>query len=103
MCLKILNNFNMNRRYDYNEARTDYKLSNVLVNKMFCGKFEAARTSWETPELVEKLLPFLDLEFTLHLAQTHELTQDILQGSCIWNKLIRLEVSFGTMVTIMAF
>ena len=41
------------------------------------------------PELVEKLLPFLDLESTLHLAQTHELTQDILQGSFAWNKLIR--------------
>ena len=25
----------------------------------------------------------------MHLAQTHELTQDILQGSFAWNKLIR--------------
>ena len=55
---------------------------------MSCGKFEATRKFWEIPELVEKLLPFLDLESTFHLAQTHQLTQDILQGSHIWNKLI---------------
>ena len=58
-------------------------------NKMSCGKFEATRKFWEIPELVEKLLPFLDLESTFHLAQAHELTQDILQGSHIWNKLIK--------------
>ena len=39
--------------------------------------------------LVNKLLlPYLDLESTLHLAQVHELTLDILQGSIAWNKLI---------------
>ena len=57
---------------------------------MYCGKFEAARKFWETPVLVNKLLlPYLDLESTLHLAQVHELTRDILQGSIAWNKLIR--------------
>ena len=50
---------------------------------------EAARMFFETPELVEKLLPFLDLKSTLHLARTHVLTQNILAGSRIWNKLIR--------------
>ena len=44
---------------------------------------------FETPELVEKLLPFLDLKSTLHLARTHVLTQNILAGSRIWNKLVR--------------
>ena len=57
---------------------------------MYCGKSEAAKKFWETPELVDKfLLPFLDLESTLHLAQVHELTRDILQGSFAWNQLIR--------------
>ena len=56
---------------------------------MSCGKFEAARKFWATPELVEKLFPFLDVESTLHLAQVHQLTRDILQGSFAWNKLIR--------------
>ena len=55
---------------------------------MSCGKFEAARKFWELPELVEKLLPFLDLESTLHLAQAHQLTRDILQRSFTWDKLI---------------
>ena len=56
---------------------------------MYCGKFEAARKFWETPVLVNKLLlPYLDLESTLHLAQTHELTRDILQDSFAWNKLV---------------
>ena len=50
--------------------------------------FEAAKKFWGTPELVDKLLPFLDLESTLHLAQVHELTRDILQGSFGRNKLI---------------
>ena len=58
-------------------------------DKMSHGNFDSARKFWKMPELVEKLLPFLDLESTLHLAQTHELTQDILQGSFAWNKLIR--------------
>ena len=43
----------------------------------------------ETPELLEKLLPYLDLGTTLTLAQTHEMTRHILQGSLAWNKLIR--------------
>ena len=63
-------------------------LSNC-ADKMYCGKFEAARKFWETPVLVNKLLlPYLDLESTLHLAQTHELTRDILQDSFAWNKLV---------------
>ena len=56
---------------------------------MSCGNFEAAKIFWETPELLETLLPFLDLKSTLQLAKTHELTQDILQGASAWNKLIR--------------
>ena len=44
---------------------------------------------WETPELIAKLLTFLDLPSTLRLAKCHQLTQDVIQGSWVWNKLIR--------------
>ena len=39
--------------------------------------------------MVEKLLPYLSLESTLALAQSHGMTRSLLQGSSIWNKLIR--------------
>ena len=47
---------------------------------------------WETPELVEMLLPFLDVKTTQNLAQSHLLNIQILQGSLVWNKLIRRTV-----------
>ena len=53
------------------------------------GQCEAAKIFWRTPELVEKLLPFLDLDSTLHLAQTHRVTKELLNKSFVWNKLIR--------------
>ena len=53
------------------------------------GQCEAAKIFWRTPELVEKLLPFLDLDTTLHLAQTHRVTRELLNKSFVWNKLIR--------------
>ena len=56
---------------------------------MSCVKSEAENQFWETPELVDMLLTFLDLQSTLHLAQNHEVTWKILQGSFAWNKLIR--------------
>ena len=54
---------------------------------MSCNR--ASVKFWETPELIEKLLPNLDLKSTVHLAQAHLMTQDILQGRCIWNKLVK--------------
>ena len=51
--------------------------------------FNASKKFWETPELVEKLLPFLDHKSTYILAQAHVKTRNILQGSYSWNKLIR--------------
>ena len=55
---------------------------------MYCGnKDDPAMKYWETTELANKL-PFLDLESTLTLAKTHELTRKILQRSLDWNKLI---------------
>ena len=47
------------------------------------GKF------WETPELVEKLLPYLDLSTTKLLAESHKLTRKILKKAVNWNKLIQ--------------
>ena len=44
---------------------------------------------WRTPELVENLLPFLDLETTKQLAKAHELTLLILGKAFIWNKLAK--------------
>ena len=42
------------------------------------GHCEAAKVLLGTPELVEKPLPFIDLETTFHLAQTHRVTREIL-------------------------
>ena len=47
------------------------------------GKF------WETPELVEKLLPYLDLNSTKQLAESHKLTRKILKKDLSWNKLLQ--------------
>ena len=48
------------------------------------GKSEASKKFWRSPQLVEKLLPFLDLETTLNL--THKMTREILQKKYIWIK-----------------
>ena len=53
------------------------------------GGFNAERQFRGTPELVEKLLPFLDLESIKQLAKSHKLTQQILGNSFIWNQLIK--------------
>ena len=53
------------------------------------GAVDAERKFWATPELVEKLLPFLDLESIKQLAKSHKLTRQILGKSFIWNQLIK--------------
>ena len=53
------------------------------------AKSNAEKKFWETPELVEKLLHFLDLASTKELAESHRLTRQILQGVFFWNKLIK--------------
>ena len=55
----------------------------------FSVQNEAKKKFWVTPELIEKLLNNLDLESTVCLAQAHEVTQNVLQGTVVWNKLIR--------------
>ena len=47
------------------------------------------RKFWETPELVEKLLPYLDLDSTKHLAESHKLTRKLLKKDLTWNKLVQ--------------
>ena len=48
---------------------------------------KAERRFWNTPELIDYLLPFLDAESTARLAQAHEKTLNILHGSYAWGKL----------------
>ena len=45
---------------------------------MFPGPAEVK--FWETPELIAKLLTFLDPPSTLRLGKCHQLTQDVIQG-----------------------
>ena len=52
---------------------------------MSCENSGAEKKFWRMPEMVEMLLPFLDLESTSILAQCHELTRQVLQGSYVWN------------------
>ena len=44
---------------------------------------------WETPELVERVLPYLDLTSTKMLAKAHKLTRLILKRAFAWHKLVR--------------
>ena len=50
---------------------------------------DAVRKFWETTELIEHMLPYLDSKATMVLAQNHEKTLNILKGSVAWNKMIR--------------
>ena len=53
------------------------------------GSREAEQKVWQTPELVEGLLPFLDPASTLELALAHKKTRTILKGSRVWKRLIK--------------
>ena len=44
---------------------------------------------WRTPEVVEKLIEFLDRRSILILATCHDLTKHILQRTSVWPKVIR--------------
>ena len=51
---------------------------------------------WNTPELIERLLPYLDAESTKCLAEAHDLTQEtLLTRDSIWNKLLRRTFSYS--------
>ena len=51
---------------------------NPSREKMAFGEDSAERKFWRTPELVEKLLTFLDPGSTKLLAESHDLTLQIL-------------------------
>ena len=53
------------------------------------GGVDAKGKFWEMPELVEKLLPFLDLESINQMAKSHKLTRKILGKTLVWNQLIK--------------
>ena len=55
------------------------------------GQSEAELKFWQMPELLEGLLVYLDPESTLRLAEAHERTRNILQGTRVWNNLINDE------------
>ena len=48
----------------------------------------AVEIFWRTPELVERLLPYLDTRSVSELARAHQLTAQLLQGTVSWNNLV---------------
>ena len=54
---------------------------------------EAETKFWKTPELVERLLSFLDARSITRLAKLHKLTLDLIQRPVAWDKLMRGSVS----------
>ena len=59
---------------------------------MSCGKHDAERKFWKTPELIETLLLFLDVSSARSLAQALPLALDILQSVVVWNKLVQRSI-----------
>ena len=57
------------------------------------GGRDAERKVWRTPELVERLLPFLDVSSVERLAECHDLTRELLQRPFTWNKFIKRSIS----------
>ena len=56
---------------------------------------EAGGMFWNTPELIEKLLPYLDPSSTKCLAEAHDLTQETLLRDLDWSKLVRRAFPFS--------
>ena len=53
------------------------------------GFQSAEKMFWKTPELVDKLISFLDVESVSRLAELHQLTAQVLQGTSTWDKLVK--------------
>ena len=50
---------------------------------------------WRTPELVNKLIHYLDVQSVSKLAEAHHLTAQVLQeGTVTWDKLIKRNCPF---------
>ena len=54
------------------------------------GREPAERLFWRTPELLDKLIHFLDVESVSELAQAHQLTAKVLEGTRTWDKLVKM-------------
>ena len=50
---------------------------------------ETEHKFWTIPEMIAKLLPFLDLKSTLCLAQAHKKTKNLLEGGVVFKKLLK--------------
>ena len=48
----------------------------------------AEKKFWKTPELVEELLDFLDLDSIKQVAKHHVLTKEILGKEVVWQKIL---------------
>ena len=53
------------------------------------GFQSAEKMFWKTPELVDKLIHFLNAESVSRLAEVHQLTAEVLQGTSTWDKLVK--------------
>ena len=49
----------------------------------------AEKKFWKMPELVTKLVSFLDGQSIMVLAQAHQLTLEVVQQPFVWNKVVR--------------
>ena len=56
---------------------------------MSFSKDDAVQKVFATPELIEKILPFLDAGSIKHLAEAHGLTLEVLGKALIWDKLVK--------------
>ena len=64
---------------------------------MALTKQEDAKTKfWRTPELVERLMPFLDAQSTLALVKALPLALEVIQRKFMWIKLVRRVCPFDT-------
>ena len=61
----------------------------MMSLKEVISECEAERKVWRSPELVEHLLPFLDLASTKELAKAHQLTRQTLGRPLNWDKMMK--------------
>ena len=67
---------------------TLWGLDSNRSKRMSTSQEEAMKIFWLTPELVEKLVPFLDAKSLSSLAQASKFTAQVLQGDTVWSKLV---------------
>ena len=73
-----------------------------LEEDLAAGRGDAVEKFFTTPELVEKLLLFLDLKSTKQLAEAHVFTRKILRKPFTWDKLIKRTLKWDTQAWVKA-